>query len=199
MKSARWLTLACLIVAGIALPMARPGVARADEAHLGPLAAVAGQVQSCPAGGRLGTWVVDGQAVQVAGWTIFVEGAGPAAVGAQVMVVARVGNGGELQALVVRTQTQTQARRAQALIAQLQRASQAVLRLRQQAFARLRTQDQVCSQEQLQVQQQMRTQAQTRLEEQTQAQLQLRDESRTQEQVRIQSQQQTRTRAMQGR
>lgn len=187
MRSARWLMLACGVVTGLALLVPRPAVAQADTARLGPLAMVAGPVQSCPNGTRLGTWVVGGQRLQVVEGTVFVEAAGPAASGAQVMVLAHVRNGGELQALIVRTQTQAQARRAEAIMAQMQRASTAALRLREQALSQLRTQDQTRTQQRLQAQDQACTQ------------LQARDQERTQDQTQEQAQDQTRMRLRQGR
>jgi len=197
MRSAKGLVLACLVVAGLALPLAHPAVALASEARFGPLAAVAGQVQSCPAGGRLGAWAIDGQQVQVTERTAFVEEAGPATVGAQVMVLAHVRNDGQLQALVVRTLTQKQAQQAQALVSRVQQATQTALRLREQVAARLRTQEQARTQQQLQARDQSGTQDQTRLQQQDRTQL--RDGSCTQDQTQLQQQEQMRTRAGQGR
>lgn len=193
MRSARWLMLVCGLVAGLAVLGASPGVARADTTRLGPLAVVAGPVQSCPSGTRLGTWVVGGQRLQVAESTVFVEAGGPARQGAEVMVLAQVRDNGELQALMVRTQTQAQVRRAEALMAQVQRATALAARLREQAVSRLRTQDQMRTQQQLQAKDQARTQLQSRDQSCTQEQSQLQDQAQTQRQ------EQTRTRAMQGR
>ncbi len=179
MRYGRWFVLAVLILAGVALPLSHPTTALAETTAMGPLVAIAGEVESWPGAGRAGRWVVDGTAFEGTAGTLLIEAAGPVATGTGVTVLACRRGDGSLQALVVRTQAAAQTARMQAIMARVRSAlGQA---------EQLRLQNQTRAQEQQRLQNQTRAQEQAR----TQTQQQLQGGSGTQDQTQLQTHDQT--------